>query len=144
MSNDDLVTKVERILERMLKHDERKFLNVATQPLKPKPAYKTFPKKAETKAAQSGPKRTQVTSDGRKPYRILAKRRSKGIPWAKPEAREIHIVRDSAGRAIFGVCNCCRYRFFLDDTAIFGQVEDVFRRKFLQHECAPRHKTTAA
>ncbi len=53
-------------------------------------------------------------------------------------AREIHIVRDGAGHATFAVCNCCRQKFFVEDTAIYGQVEDVFRRKFLQHECAPR------
>ena len=51
MSDDQLIARVENVLERKLTPDERKFLCAATQLRRPKPSGKSGTRKANVRAA---------------------------------------------------------------------------------------------
>jgi hypothetical protein len=50
--------------------------------------------------------------------------------------REIKIVRDERGTAMFAFCMGCHQEFFPRGKP-FGLVEDLLWRKFMEHRCKP-------
>ena len=58
--------------------------------------------------------------------------------------RHLHLIRDSSGEVVEGVCAGCHWRFRLTEGEVWGNAKDFLRRKFNEHKCGQKDSSQVA
>jgi hypothetical protein len=58
--------------------------------------------------------------------------------------RGLHIVRNTSGESIAGVCTRCNRQFEIPSGELWGNSRDYLMRKFGEHRCETENATTNA